>query len=87
MSNFKQNWITMGYTLGIIAAFVFWPLTLLILGTMFFGKFLSILPFWINRDLNKEKAYCHYNNMPYLFILELSKYLYILLLSFLVASF
>lgn len=50
MSNFKQNWITMGYTLGIIAAFVFWPLTLLILGTMFFGKFLSILPFWINRD-------------------------------------
>lgn len=50
MSNFKQNWITMDYTLGIIAAFVFWPLTLLILATMFFGKFLSILPFWFNRN-------------------------------------
>lgn len=50
MSNFKQNWITMSYTLGIIFAVVCWPLTLLILATMFFGKFLNILPFWFNRN-------------------------------------
>ncbi len=50
MSNFKQNWITLGYSLAFILALVCWPVTLIILGTVFFGKFLNILPFWFNRN-------------------------------------
>lgn len=49
MSNFEKNWITMGYTLLFIAAIICWPLTLCILGTMFIGKFLGVLPFWFNK--------------------------------------
>lgn len=49
MSNFKQNWITMGYTLGFILAVLAWPVTLLILLTMFVGNILGILPFWLNK--------------------------------------
>lgn len=38
MSNFKNNWIVMGYTLLIIAAIVCWPLTLALLGVYIVTK-------------------------------------------------
>ena len=48
MSNFKKNWITMGYTLLILLALLCWPVTLVLLGVYIMGK---ICGFFFNMKL------------------------------------
>lgn len=43
MSNFKKNWITMGYTLLFILAVMCWPVTLCLFGTYITLKLFKII--------------------------------------------
>lgn len=46
MSNFKENWTVMGYTLLVIAAIVCWPVTLVIGAVYIITKICGSIFYW-----------------------------------------